>query len=537
MTSGSPPITIPDRLNMAEWFLDARLDEGLGDKTAVYYPGQSVGRGSDPARELSYADLVGESCRVTNLLRELGLGIEDRVLLLMPDTPAFVACYFGVLRAGCVAVPANNWLTAKDYAYYLEYARPKAVIVDAEIWAHVDEARKSEGRHTKHFIVDDRTGAPAPAGTVDFRKATAALPSTAQTEPTYRDDFATWLSSSGSTGNPKCVVHMHHDFVWNTIAYAQRTLGLKRSDRTLSAPKLFFGYALGSNVLFPFSVGASCVLFPERSTPDTLFAVIARHRPTVLINVPTMVQQMVAHPAAGAQDLRSLRLATSAGEALPAELYARWQERFRVELLDGLGTAEMWHIFISNRPGQVVPGTLGQVVPGFEVKLCDGDGREVPRGEVGALWVKGDSRAIAYWQRMQDTMHAFRGEWYVSGDMLRQNPDGTFVYCGRADDMLKVSGKWLSPGELENCLLQHEQVREVAVVGVKNADGLVKPCAFVVSDAASPSLAAALQAFAKSRLEPYKYPREVVFVESLPRTHLGKVDRHALSRSLQVKAE
>jgi acyl-coenzyme A synthetase/AMP-(fatty) acid ligase len=246
-----------------------------------------------------------------------------------------------------------------------------------------------------------------------------------------------------------------------------------------------------------------------------------------------MVQQMVAHAVAAAapSDVRSLRLATSAGEALPEELYARWKEAFGVELLDGLGTAEMWHIFLSNRPGNVVAGTLGRVVDGFEVRLCDSDGREVADGEVGALWVKGDSRAIGYWQRLHDTAHAFRGEWYVSGDMLRKNPDGTFVYCGRADDMLKVSGKWLAPGELENCLLQHAQVREVAVVGVTNAAGLVKPCAFVVSDSPSPALAAELQSFARSRLEPYKYPREVVFVDSLPRTHLGKVDRHALSTS------
>jgi acyl-coenzyme A synthetase/AMP-(fatty) acid ligase len=297
----------------------------------------------------------------------------------------------------------------------------------------------------------------------------------------------------------------------------------------MAVPKLFFGYAMGSIVLFPFSVGASCVLFPERSTPETVFAQIEHHRPTILINVPTMVQQMVAHPTAADRDLRCLRLATSAGEALPAELYERWQTTFSVELLDGLGTAEMWHIFLSNRPGAVVPGTLGHAVEGFDIKLCDDEGREVPRGEAGMLWVKGDSRAIGYWQRHDDTMHAFRGEWYVSGDMLRQNADGTFTYCGRVDDMLKISGKWLSPGELENCLLQHEAVREVAVVGVKNADGLVKPCAFVVCNEASSRLAAELQAFAKARLEPYKYPREVIFLDTLPRTHLGKVDRNALA--------
>jgi len=333
------------------------------------------------------------------------------------------------------------------------------------------------------------------------------------------------------------VVQTNRSFINTTELYGKGVLGLTPDDITVSVPKLFFGYALGSNVFFPFSVGASCVLFPERSTPDSVFAAIAHHRATVLINVPTMVQQMVSHAAAAPQEISSLRLATSAGEALPAELYARWHDTFGVELLDGLGTAEMWHIFISNRPGHVVPGTLGHVVPGFDVKLCDGEGREMPDGEVGALWVRGDSRAIAYWQRMDDTRHAFRGEWYVSGDMLTKNADGTFVYCGRADDMLKVSGKWLAPGELENALLQHDQVREVAVVGIKNADGLVKPCAFVVTDTPSAALAAELQSFAKSRLEPYKYPREVLFVASLPRTHLGKVDRHALATSGGEKAD
>jgi len=245
---------------------------------------------------------------------------------------------------------------------------------------------------------------------------------------------------------------------------------------------------------------------------------------------------MLAFADRDAEALASLRLATSAGEALPAELYERWKETFGIEMLDGLGTAEMWHIFLTNHPGRVVPGTLGHVVDGFVVKLCDADGQEVPDGDVGTLWVKGDSRAIAYWQRMDDTMQAFRGEWYVSGDMLRKNADGTFVYCGRADDMLKVSGKWLAPGELENCLLQHEAVKEVAVVGVKSPEGLVKPYAFVVTDRQTSTLEAELQAFAKSRLEPYKYPRVVLFVESLPRTHLGKVDRHAFSAAGRVEA-
>jgi acyl-coenzyme A synthetase/AMP-(fatty) acid ligase len=247
-----------------------------------------------------------------------------------------------------------------------------------------------------------------------------------------------------------------------------------------------------------------------------------------------MIQQMVSHEAARLADLSSLRLATSAGEPLPLELHERWMRTFAIELLDGLGTAEMWHIFISNRPGDVVPGTLGRVVPGFEVKLCDDDGREVPDGEVGALWVKGESRAIAYWQQMDDTMRTFRGEWCVPGDMLRQNTDGTFTYCGRSDDMLKVHGRWLAPGEVENCLLGHVAVREVAVVGVADSNGLVSTCAFVVCESPSPRLADELRAFAKERLDHYKVPRDIVFVDTMPRTHLGKVDRGALARRRQA---
>jgi benzoate-CoA ligase family protein len=509
---------IPTQLNLATFFLDARVSEGAGDRIAI----------REASATYSYGQVLAASVDRAHMLGREGIRPEERVIIALPDGAVFVESLFGVLRAGAVVVMVNPDSPVELMTYFCEYTRATAVVLARAHVANFETAIRGLTRPPRLLVADE--GDMAHADGVPAARSP-------ETFPSHIDDAAIWLFSGGTTGRPKAVVQTGRSFVNTTELYGKGVLGLTADDITVSVPKLFFGYALGSNVLFPFSVGASCVLFHERSTPDTLFAVIARHRPTVLINVPTMVQQMVSHPAAGAQDLRSLRLATSAGEALPAELYARWHETFRVELLDGLGTAEMWHIFISNRPGQVVPGTLGHVVPGFEVKLCDDDGQEVPRGEVGALWVKGDSRAIAYWQRMQDTVHAFRGEWYVSGDMLRQNPDGTFVYCGRADDMLKVSGKWLSPGELENCLLQHEQVREVAVVGVKNADGLVKPCAFVVSDAASSSLAAALQAFAKSRLEPYKYPREVVFVESLPRTHLGKVDRHALSRSLQVKAE
>jgi acyl-coenzyme A synthetase/AMP-(fatty) acid ligase len=305
---------------------------------------------------------------------------------------------------------------------------------------------------------------------------------------------------------------------------------MTESDVTLSVPKLFFGYATGCNLLFPFSVGGSAILFPERCTADLLFEKIARHRPTILVNVPTMVKKLLDHPEAARQDLSCLRLSTSAGEALPVDLHRRWDETFAVDLLDGLGTAEMWHIFITNRPGEVHPGTLGRVVPGFEVRVCDDEGRELPHGETGWLWVRGGSRAIAYWQHQEKTESGFRGEWYVSGDMVRRDESGLFTYCGRADDMLKVSGKWLATREVEECLELHPAVREAAVVGVPDEHGLTKPHAFVVATDPDPKLEATLQQFVRSRLEPYKYPRRIEFLTDLPRTHLGKIDRGKLRR-------
>jgi benzoate-CoA ligase family protein len=512
---------IPVRLNLASHLLDSRLAGGHADRIAIRTAGAA----------LTYRDVTALSCRYAHLLAADDIRPEERVIVALPDGPDFVAALFGILRRGAVGVLVNPDAPTELIRYFFEYTRATAAFVPDDRYRPFDNG--SAGLQACH-----ERAAGLPRRPVLYRVGSPPFASRLQTLSadlapfdSHRDDAAIWLFSGGTTGRPKGVVQTHRSFVNTTVLYGQRVLGLRADDVTIAVPKLFFGYATGANVFFPFSVGASCVLFPERCTPDVLFAHIARHRPTILINVPTMVQQMVTHPDARSQDLSTLRLATSAGEALPAELYQRWVETFGVELLDGLGTAEMWHIFISNRPGDVVPGTLGRVVPGFEVKLCDADGRPVGPGEVGALWVKGESRAIGYWQQMDDTMRAFRGEWYVSGDMLRANADGTFTYCGRADDMLKVGGRWLAPSELENCLLMHSAVREVAVVGVKTTDGLVKPYAFVVADSPSPALATELQAFAKSRLELYKYPREVIFLDTLPRTHLGKVDRGALARS------
>jgi benzoate-CoA ligase family protein len=500
---------IPVRLNLACHFLDARIAEGRGDRPAI----------RTAERTYSYTDIARLSAQYSHLLAADDVRPEERVIVALPDGPDFVAAFFGIVRRGAVVVMVNPDAPPDLLRYFFEYTRAAAAFAPGDRRDRFEAAA---------------AGLPGPprvylAGTALAARLADQLPSFAPFD-SHRDEPAIWLFSGGTTGRPKGVVQTHRSFVNTTELYGHGILGLRADDITIAVPKLFFGYATGSNLLFPFSAGASSVLFPERSTPDTLFAHIARHRPTVLINVPTMIQQMVSHPGAAAQDFSSLRLATSAGEALPAELHERWMQTFGVELLDGLGTAEMWHIFMSNRPGDVCPGTLGRVVPGFEVKLCDTDDREVADGEIGMLWVKGESRAIGYWLQMDDTARVFRGEWYVSGDMLRRNADGTFTYCGRSDDMLKVAGKWLSPGELENCLMTHAAVREVAVVGARTGDGLVKPCAFVVSDSPSAALASELQELAKSRLEAYKYPRQVIFVDALPRTHLGKVDRAVLAK-------
>ena len=500
----------PDRLNIARYFLDDRVEEGRGDRVAV--------RTDDGTLTFEQVRLL--SNRFGNALREAGVRPGERVLVSMPDRPEFVGALFGILKLGAVVVMVNPDLEAEAVEALCAYARARTAVVGGPARSLFADLAARTGMAS--LDVDDAAMAGAIAGSA----------SELEPFPSHRDDAAIWLFSGGTTGRPKAVVQSHASFANTTELYGKGVLGLTRDDVTISVPKLYFGYALGSNLFFPFSVGASAVLFEERCTAEALLARIERHRPTVLVNVPTMVNRMVSDPSAPRRDLSCLRLATSAGEALPPELHRRWDEAFGVELLDGLGTAEMWHIFLSNRPGDVRHGTLGLAVPGFDVELRDDEGRAVPDGEPGRLWVRGDSLAAGYWQESAKTRDAFRGEWYVSGDMLRRDADGYYVYCGRADDMLKVSGKWLSPGELEDCLLRHEAVREVAVVGAPDAEGLVKPVAFVVpSDGAGDAaLAARLQDFARRHLQPYKYPREVRFRSELPRTHLGKVDRGRLVR-------
>ena len=505
--SFSPPVPF----NLFDHFLGDRLREGNGNRRALLWDGGSM----------TYDEVHEASGRYARILVDHGVRPEERVMVGLPDGPDWVAAFFGILRMGGVVVMVNPDLGPEQIRRFYDYTRARAVIVGHGSAEAFKQAQS--GAQSVPSILQ--------LGAAGFGSDLAAADPDVPTFPSHPDDPAIWLFSGGTTGLPKAVVQPHRSFANTTELYGHGVLDIGPDDVTLSVPKLFFGYATGTNLLFPFSVGATVALFPERCTADRLFDAIEAFRPTVLVNVPTMVNHLVSHPGAADRDLSSLRLATSAGEALPVDLHRRWNEIFGVPLLDGLGTAEMWHVFVSNRLDDIRPGSLGRAVPGFDVQARDEHGAEVRCGSLGRLWVRGGSRAISYWQRMDETCRAFQGEWYASGDMIRMDADGYVTYEGRADDMLKVSGKWLSPKALEDCLQEHPEVKEVAVVGVKNADGLVIPKAFVVTHGVpdASTLAAELQQWAKDRLEPYKYPREVAILDTLPRTHLGKVDRGALS--------
>ena len=510
MASGFQPA---ESFNIADYFLGDRIREGRGGRIAL--------RLDD--RELTYREVEALANRFGHLLRERGVRREERVMIALPDSPEFVGALFGILKLGAVVVMANPQLKPEEIAALYDYTRVRLAIVHTSVSGVFAEAGAG-GRPPGGFITaGEERGGPA-----CFESRRHELSGELETAATHRDDPAIWLFSGGTTGRPKAVVQSHRSFANTTELYAKNALGYGEDDVTVSVPKLYFGYATGSNLLFPFSVGASAVLFAEPPTPEALFERIARHRPTILVNVPTLVGRMVGHPHAARQDFSSLRFATSAGEALPVPLYHRWKETFGVELLDGLGTAEMWHIFVSNLPGAVRPGTLGRTVPGFELKVCDDDGRELPDGEVGRMWVRGASRAICYWQNMAKTQDAFRGEWFVGGDLIRRDADGFVTYCGRSDDVLKVGGKWLVPGEVESCLLRHPAVRECAVVGAADEGGLMKPYAFVIAKQRAPDLEQQLKDHALEHLQAYKHPRAVILLDAFPRTHLGKVDRGKL---------
>ena len=535
----------PEHFNMANYFLYHNLEEGRENKVCLYFEDQTF----------TYGETARMSNRTGNVLREFGIEVEDRVLIVLPDCPEFVWTWFGAARIGAVITMVNPLLPAEDYKYYLDYTRARVAVVHESLLKTFNEAT-AEAPYLRAILV---VGDHEHDHDVDFTNDSlvwtsfdgAVLTAGDQCTPadTHRDDIAIWLFTSGSTGHPKGAVHLQHDLPFNTEVFAKQTMGVNENDLTVSVPKLFFGYATGTNLLFPFAVGGATALFSERSTPEKLFEVIERYRPTILTTVPTMINSMLNAPDAGSRDLSSLRFCYSAGEALPPELYERWNKSLGVEICDGIGSAEMFHIYITNRPGDVKPGSLGRIVTGYEAKIVDAAGVEVSPNEMGTLRIKGDSAALCYWNAHEKSKGTFAGDWCTTGDQFHVDEEGYYWYHGRTDDMLKVSGIFVAPAEIENCLLQHEAVLECAVVGSDAGDGLVKPKAFVVlreeargssptvregsiGDASNQNeLAEQLKEFVKSQLAPYKYPRWIEFVPSLPKNDRGKIDRKLLKQS------
>jgi benzoate-CoA ligase family protein len=544
-------IQFPEHFNMADYFLYHNVEEGRENKVCLYYEDQTY----------TYADTVRMSNRVGNGLRELGVEIEDRVLIVLPDSPAFVGTWFGAARIGAVITMVNPLLPAEDYKYYLEYTRARVAVIHESLRETFAEA-VATARYLRAVLVvghegvtqtvslrggsgekaEPRTNSLRYDGAVSWPSFEALVNSTSDeciAADTHRDDIAIWLFTSGSTGHPKGAVHLQHDLPFNTEVFAKRTIGVNENDLTVAVPKLFFGYATGTNLLFPLAVGGATALFSERSTPEKLFQMIARYRPTILTTVPTMINLMLNSPDVTSHDLSSLRFCYSAGEALPVELYARWKKTMGVEICDGIGSAEMFHIYISNRPDDVKPGSLGKVVQGYEARIVNAEGAEVATGEMGTLKVKGDSASLCYWNAHEASKQTFAGDWCTTGDQFHVDEEGYYWYHGRTDDMLKVSGIFVAPAEIENCLLQHAAVAECAVVGHDGGDGLIKPKAFIVlrdssptvregSEAESIELADELKEFVKSHLAVYKYPRWIEFIDSMPKNDRGKIDRKEL---------
>jgi benzoate-CoA ligase family protein len=517
---------IPRGFNLASYFVDRNVEEGRGGRTALIGPGGAT----------TYAELATLTNRSGNALAELGVRAEERVLLVLADSVEFVALWYGTQKIGAVTAEAYTFLQPKDYAYYLDYTRASVVVADATTLERVREAAVSSRWLRRVLVVG--ADVELQAGEASFDALAADAADELEPAPTTRDDIAIWKFTTGSTGLPKAAVHPAHSALLSFDWYARGVLDLKEDDLVLPVPKLFFGYARDLTALYPFGVGAAGIVFPERTTPERIFELIAQHHPSILVQVPTMMAAMSAHPEAAGQDLSCLRLCTSAGEALPRELYERWRAAFGVEVLDGIGSSEAYHIYISNRPGRVRPGSVGEVVPGYSARVIDEEGQEVPDGEVGTLWIEGDTAALLYWNEHEKTKQTLHGDSVNTGDLFVRDSEGFYWYRGRSDELIKVGGIWVVPAEIEQCLITHADVVECAVVGYEE-EGLTLSRAHVVlraGVAGSEELARALQDHVRARLSPHKYPRDVRFVAELPKTPSGKIDRLALRAELEAVA-
>jgi len=513
-----PSIDIPRSLNVAHEFIELPAEQY----------GETIAYVCDD-RRLSFAELRRLVNRTGNALAALGVEMEQRVGILLPNVPEFVASFFGAIQIGAVPIAISTVIAPAERAFLLADSRARALIVAAPLWPSLRE-RRAEFPFLRHVLVFD--GADLRPGEHDFGALLAAAGEDLQAAPTTADDVAFWLHTSGSTGTPKWAVHLQRNMLYAEQLYARPFLDLRPGDVVLAGGPCFHAYPLGLTTYFSLRAGATVVLNSQRATPARVFELIARHRVTVLAVVPTLYAQLLqAASHLPDVDLSTLRLCLSAAEPLPAELQRRWMKRFALEILDGIGTTEALHIFISNRIGAVRFGSSGRAVPGYEVRLLDEEGREVSDGEIGSLCIQGGSLFAGYWNRHEVNRRVLQGPWYHTGDKYTRDADGFYWYCGRADDMLRVSGHWVSPAEVESCLVTHPAVLEAAVVGRPDADELIKPRAFVVlreGTRASDELAEELKAYVKSRIAPYNYPRWVEFVGDLPKTATGKIQRYKL---------
>ncbi len=506
---------VPERYN-ASTLLDRVLERGLGEKVAIYFDDQRI----------SYEELYRRVCAFSRALRALGIRREERVLLVLDDTPAFPIAFLGSIRAGAVPIPTNPLLKPDDYRYFLLDSYAQMVVADAALLPVVTEALRDLPERP-HLVVAGGTAENALSLDSLLEAHAGEFPPV----DTHRDDMAFWLYSSGSTGRPKGVVHLQHDIPYTCETYARHVLRITDQDITYSAGKLFHAYGLGNNLSFPYWAGASTVLRAGRPTPQAVLETIQRYRPTLFFAVPTLYNAILNYPESTRYDLSSIRLCISAAEPLPAEIFHRWRERFGLVILDGVGSTEMLHIYCSNTPEALKPGSSGKPVPGYELKILDPDtGQPVGPGVVGDLYVKGESALAFYWHQDAKTRRSLVGEWFWTGDRYRMDEEGFYWYEGRSDDMLKVGGEWVSPIEIENTLIAHPAVLEAAVVEAK-VEGLSRIRAFVVlrpGYQGSEALAEELRAWCKDRLARYKYPHFVTFTEELPKTVTGKIQRFRL---------
>jgi 4-hydroxybenzoate-CoA ligase len=511
----------PGSYNAVTWLLDRNVDEGRGDKLAF----------TDTVAELSYGELQRESRRIANLLRRLGVRREERVAMIMLDTVDFPITFLGAIRAGIVPVPLNTLLTAEQYAYILADCRARVLVVSEALYPAVKDVvgRMSD---LDHVVVSGKNEFGHKLLVDEIAKESDSF----ATAATHEDEPAFWLYSSGSTGMPKGVRHLHGNLAATADTYARQVLGIREDDICLSAAKLFFAYGLGNALTFPMSVGATTVLNSERPTPARMFELLNTYNPTIFYGVPTLFAAML-HERANEGAGKRLRICTSAGEALPESIGNSWRERFGVDILDGVGSTELLHIFLSNAPGDIKYGSSGRPVPGYQVRLVDEAGGDVADGEVGEMLVHAPSAGEGYWNQRNKSRSTFEGCWTRTGDKYTRDADGRYTYCGRSDDMFKVSGIWVSPFEVESALITHPTVLEAAVVPEADPEGLLKPKAFVVlrAGADADDLHEVLKEHVKQKIGPWKYPRWIEVVDSLPKTATGKIQRFKLRDRNAVK--